>query len=462
MDATTAIALAILGIIWFVLMILAFRPPDTPKLSRLVFFLMWLAVSIVLGWIFLVKVYKFNPNPLRVDLARWLTKDHMIYLGDFVPGLFDLDYIQRVDTDWEEENLKEEWLAFYEYDVTTRREGVQPTGPWGGAIYDHDACRPPAILSFELIPISYDYLGQDRAYVTVGNIIQYADPLSGLEDRPEVLISGTTRGVVTDLNIFRKAGVDLDCLQRQQWQAVHPGEAFPNPYRYENIGSFRGIFSVERQGSTVTVVDRGPFERSQLVVRRQYRPENGYYFQPGTEILLEPVEYTVDFGPGRPDEVTQVYYPEKSVLAFYKNLGKDADKLAEAQTWLSPGAQQAYDIETNTFGLSAAPESVARAREDLARVLVWEIRYDPDVEAEQLHMDRRVTVIVVGVSEQGYIDYDHPCEVTWTVIGQPRSGALPYNCEWRLDSYVSTCPPPGEMGAIDLGVQSLSQTSPND
>ncbi len=198
------------------------------------------------------------------------------------------------------------------------------------------------------------------------------------------------------------------------------------------------------------------------MVYRHYRPENGYYFQSGTEILLEPVEYTVDFGPGRPDEVTQVYYPEKSVLAFYKNLGKDEDKLAEAQAWLSPGAQQAYDIETNTFGLSAAPESVAMAREELARVLVWEIRYDPDVEAEQLHMDRQVTVIVVGVSEQGYIDYEHPCEVTWTVIGQPRSGALPYNCEWRLDSYESTCPPPGEMGKTDLGLPLLSQVPKTD
>lgn len=462
MDATTAIALGILGIIWFVLMVLTFRPPDTPKVTRLVFFLLWLTASVILGWIFLIKVYKFNPNPLRVDAARWLTKDKMIYLGDIVPGLYDLDYIRRVDTDWEEENLKEEWLAFYEYDVTTQREGELPTGPWGAAIYDYDTCRPPAILSFELIPVSYDYLGQDWADVAVDNIIPYADPLSSLEDRPEVLVAGTTRGVVTDLNIFRKAGVDLDCLERQQWQAVHPGEAFPNPYRYENIGSFRGNYRVERNGSTVTVVDRGPFERSQLVVYRHYRPENGYYFQPGTEILLEPVEYTVDFGPGRPDEVTQVYYPEKSVLAFYKNLGKDEDQLAEAQTWLSPGAQQAYDIETNTFGLSAAPESIAQAREDLARVLVWEIRYDPDVEAEQLHMDRKVTVIVVGVNEQGYIDYEHPCEVTWTVIGQPRSGALPYNCEWRLDSYESTCPPPGEMGAIDLGLPLLSQATPID
>jgi hypothetical protein len=178
--------------------------------------------------------------------------------------------------------------------------------------------------------------------------------------------------------------------------------------------------------------------------------------------LLDPVEYTVAFGPGRPDEVTQVYYPEKSVMAFYGNLGKDENNLAEAKNWLSPGAQQAYDIETNTFGLSAALDSVARAREDLARVLVWEIRYDPDIEAEQLHMDREVTVVVVGVNEQGEIDRAHPCEVTWTVIGQPRAGALPYNCEWRLDRYRSTCPPPGEMGETDQNLPMLSQLTRAD
>ncbi len=259
MDATTAIALGILGIIWFVLMVLTFRPPDTPKVTRLVFFLLWLTASVILGWIFLIKVYKYNPNPLRVDAARWLTKDNMIYLGDIVPGVYDLDYIRRVDTDWEEENLKEEWVAFYEYDVTTQREGEQPTGPWGAAIYDYDACRPPAILSFELIPVSYDYVGQNWADVAVDNIIPYADPLSGLEDRPEVLVTGITRGVVTDLNIFRKAGVDLDCLERQQWQRCTPARRFPTPIAMKTSAPSGETTVSTRNGSTVTVVDRGPF-----------------------------------------------------------------------------------------------------------------------------------------------------------------------------------------------------------
>jgi hypothetical protein len=77
----------------------------------------------------------------------------------------------------------------------------------------------------------------------------------------------------------------------------------------------------------------------------------------------------------------------------------------------------------------------------LARVLVLEIRYDPDVEAEQLHRERQVMVTVVGVDRDGNIDWDHPCQVTWGVIGVERLGALPYNCEWRLDWYQPTCRP---------------------
>jgi hypothetical protein len=433
-NAQTALLVAALGICWLALLFLTFRSPDAPRLGRLALFQLLLMVSMALAYIFLVKVYKWNPNPLRVDLARWLTKNNMIYLGDFVPGLFDLDYIQRIDTDWSQEEIKEEWLAFYQYDVIEQPDTGTHAGPFGGAIYDYDECRPPAVLSFELVPISYDYLGQNWTSAAVQNIIPYNDPVSGLEDRPEVLIAGLAAGAVTDLNVFRKVGVPLNCLQIQQWQAAHPGEVFPNPLRYENVGSFRGNYRVERNGATVTVVDRNPFERSQITIRRDYRPANGTYFQPGTEVLLDPVEKGLAFAQGRPDNVPQVYYPEKAVLAFYQRLGKDEKSLAEAKGYLSPDAQAIFDIKTDQFGL-------AMPREDLARVLVWEIRYQPDIEAEQKHQEREVTAVVVGVDKDGNIDREHPCEVTWGVVGLEKAGALPYNCEWRLDWYHTNCMP---------------------
>jgi hypothetical protein len=267
--------------------------------------------------------------------------------------------------------------------------------------------------------------------------------VSAGRDRPELIVNGSTQEIVTDLNVFRKTGVALNCFQLQQWRVVHPGEAFPNPFRYENIGSFRANYRIERDQATITVLDRSPFERSQIAIRRQYRPENGSYYRPGTQVLLDPVEYSLTFGPGQPAQVPQVYYPEKAVLAFYLNLTKDKAGLDTAKGYLSSGAQDAYDIESDPFGLSTDQSSVAMARDDLARVLVWEIRYQPDIAAEQLHQDRQVTVVVTGVDKDGNIDYEHPCQVTWQVVGRANPQALPYGCEWALDWYRSTCPAQG-------------------
>jgi hypothetical protein len=440
LGGTTALALGILAILWIVLLALTFRHPDAPKVTRLLLFQALLIVTFILGYFFLAYVYKFNFNPLRVELGRTLTNDSTIYLGDIVPGLYDLDYIQRIDTDGKEEKLKEEWFAFYQYDVQVDEDRDRVRGPWGAAIYDYDQCRPPAILSYELVSIDYDYLGQDGAQVTVDKVIAYDDPLSAGEDRPEVIVSGRTGGAVTDVNFFRKTGIELSCLQRQQWQAAHPGEAFPNPLRYTNIGSFRGNYGVRRKGSTVTVINRAPFERSQITIRTDYRPMNGSYFEEGTQVLREPVEVSLNFGPARPDDIPNVYYPEKAVLAFYLNLGKDRDKLEEAEGYLSSSAQAAHDIKTDPFGLSTDASNPARARQKLARVLVQEIRYEPDVEAERLRKDRDVTVSVLGVNEKGQHDGNYRCEVTWTVIGVENAQALPYGCEWRLETYTSSCP----------------------
>jgi hypothetical protein len=427
------LVLIILGATWVFLLLWTLRPP-TPRMSQLVAFVLLLGVTAVLGYIFYTRVLDRNPNPIKVALARFLSEDKMIYLGDSLPGLYDLDYIHRIDTDGETEEIEEEWVAFYQYDVNTLESGLA-LGPYGGAVYDYGGCRPPVIHSFELVPVNYDYLAQSAIDMVVQNIISYQDPVSGGADRPEVIVNGFTRGIVTDLNIFRKTGVGLDCYQMSQWSAAHPGEAFPNPFRYESLGSFRGNNRVQREGSTVTVVDRAPFERSQITIRRQYRPENGSYYRPGTQVLLDPVEYGLQFQQGLPDEVTQVYYPEKAVLAFYLNLTQDAGQLEEAKGYLSTDAQAIFDIETDYFGL-------AMPRDELARVLVLEMRYEPDIQAEQLHMDRQVTVKVVGVDKYGNIDWGHPCQVTWGVIGAERPGALPYNCEWRLDWYQSSCAPP--------------------
>ncbi len=417
----------IVGLAFLVFMILTFRTP-APKLDRLIFFLLLLASAGILAYLFLVRVLEFNPNPTRVTAANRLTENKFIDLTQVVPGVFDLDYLHRIDTDGDEdEEIKEEWLAFYQYDVHLREE-APPVGPFGAAIYDLDDCRPPAILSFELVPVSYDYLGENDTRLHVENIIAYQDPLSANKDRPEVIITGLTRGAATDLNIFRKTGVRQNCRDRQN----NPGQAFPNPFQYKNVGSFRANYLIRRDGHTVSTFDRAPFERSQITIRRDYRPVNGSYFKAGTETLLDPVEVSLAFGGARPDDIPEVYYPEKAVLAFYLNLGKDRDKLDEAASYMSEDGRAIYNIDTDPFG-------VAMPRDELARVLVLEIRYNPDIQAERLHEDREVTVTVVGMDAKGHFDYDDRCQVTWTVVGVEDPTARPYGCEWRLETYWSPC-----------------------
>ena len=444
------VVLIILMIAWVFFLFWTFRSP-APKIGQLITFLGLLGVSGILGLLFLTEVLHWNPNPLKVNLSRFLTEDKTIYLGDIVPGLYDLDYIHRIDADGEGSTSGSEtgdqWLAFYKYDVVTFEDRA-PGGPFGASIYEPDGCRPPSILAFELVPVSYDYLGQDAVGVRVANIIKYPDPMSNSQDRPEVIISGQTRGVVTDLNFFRKAGIKQDqCLPWRKDSSYPTALQLTSPFSYQNVGSFRGSYKVELSQSegdpsTVTVWDSGGFERSQLTVRKQYRPgPNGSYLRPEGQELWAPVEYSLDFGPGQPDLVPQVYYPEKAVLAFYLNLTKDQALLDEAEQYLSPRAQQEYDMRSDPFGLSTDPASVARARGELARVLVWEIRYEPDVEAEQEHQARTVEATVVGVDQDGNIDYAHPCQVTWRVVGITNPQAQPYGCEWRLDSYVSSCQP---------------------
>jgi hypothetical protein len=445
-------ALIVLIIVFFVLLFLTFRHP-APGVGRLLSFLLLLGVTAMLAYLFWTEVLKKDPDPYKQAIANRVVDDKFIDLTQVVPGLETIKGIHRIDTDQDEERLPEEWVVFYRYDVATA-EAWAPGGPYGAAIYDTDRCRPPAILSYELAPRSYDYLGQDAAEIlSVENLIQYRDPKSvpldgpasaGL-DRPEVIIAGYSYKAMTDLNIFRKVGIDPTCAEIQAWRRNHPGQPFPYAHwlSYENVGSFRANYhlSLDLDTGVVQVWDRAGFERSQFTIRKQFDPQaNGtYYLDPAAQ-SLHPVEQSLDFGPGRPDDVAQVYYPEKAVLAFYLNLGKDKTKLEQAKSYLSDDAQRNYDIKQNPFGLTTVAESPAKARDKLDRVLIYEIRYEPDIEAEQLRKDRRVTATVVGVSDKGVVDSSHPCSVTWTIVGVADDRALPYGCLWKLDWYESTCP----------------------
>jgi hypothetical protein len=235
--------------------------------------------------------------------------------------------------------------------------------------------------------------------------------------------------VVTDLNIFRKVGSDWGCVPRREvWITPTPGQVVTTAYTYQNIGSFRGTDQVRRDGSRVTVLDRAGWERSQIVAQRVYKPENGSYFrQDDPTKLLEPVAVGLAFGTGQPDNTRQVYYPEKTVLAFFVNLGPDTER---AMTNVCGDAKGRPKYYPEDFGLTVP------ARQ-LEQVVVCELAYVPNVQAEQNHETQTVTV-QGGRGHQRRISHlSRSHRAPLHRRGSPNPDALPYGCEWCLQECVA-------------------------
>lgn len=431
----SGLIILLLALVFMVLFYAIFRAP-TPGIDRLLLFLVWLAVAGLLAYFFAVRVLNYDPDPARLAIARTITNQKIIDLTQIVPGLPpDLDRIYRIDTDGDDERIEDaevarEWLVVYRYDAVVQDEAIVG-GPFGAAIYDTGLCRPPSIFSFELVPVSYDYLGQDNVAVEVANIVDYDDPLSdpsGLGvDRPEVIITGFTDRTATDLNIFRKVGYYTLC-EPTRAHADPYAETITLPYKYQVIGTFRGTYQVERNGATIVVKDRAGFERSQIVVRRVYtpNPNTGSYLvplstDPTRYVLRSPDEVGLAFGPGRPEATREVYYPEKTVLAFFLDLGVNTER-AMSYTCQGKGRN---DYEPVNFGLEL-PLS------ELERVNVCEMRYVPDDEAERNHETRTVGVKVVEVEGGERPDCSQARSLVCTVLSSPNPDALPFGCEWCL------------------------------
>lgn len=451
----SGLIILLLALGFMVLFYLVFRSP-TPGVDRLGLFLVWLAVGGLLAYFFAVRVLNYDPDPARLAIARLVTGQKIIDLSQIVPGLpEDLDMIMRIDTDGEPERIADrdaalEWLVFYRYDGTTD-EGIDTSedanwirgGPLGGAIYDSDGCRPPAIRSYELIPLAYDYIAQDgillsrdprTSDVVVENAINWRDTFAGClqpadeesgPDRPEIFIYGRTGSVRTDLNVFRKTGQELSCILRQQWEQTNPGMPLPCPVGYQNIGSFRGNYRVARNGAEVRVYDRAPFERSQFVIKKTYLPSRstGTYLT-ASGVLTSPVGVSIEFGPGRPEDTQEVYYPEKTVLAFFTQLG-DATERA-MQNVCRGGKNESVRYDPAMFGLSLPANR-------LENVVVCEISYQPNIERERNHQTQYVGVRVVEQTEAGHDNCRNSVPLICEVRADPSDPtALPYGCKWCL------------------------------
>lgn len=401
----------------------------------------------------LTRAIELDPNNAEYHSwraqAAYARGDDDQAIADYVQAMrLDADQIvdardvYRLDVDGNEETSSEEWVVFYQL-AGDMAADVGGPAPWYGIVVDGDGCTPPRLQRFDLAPPGSPSLAIRPVKVEAENAIVYADPLSGDQDRPELVVSARTGRIVTDLTLFRRVGPSSVCSRDEQQppalQAAQMTQA--SQQGYQNVGVFRGSVSVARNGELVTVVDASSFERSELVTLRQYRPQSGSYLDPAAAApgLLAPVELSMGFEPGSVDLTASESYPEKAVVAFYLALTQDPADLARARRYLSDAALDRYDPAADPFGLSTDPASVAPARAGLARVLIWELRYTPDAEAEQTAAEREVTAVVVGVDPMGNVDISHPCQVTWTLVALPDPAARPAGRQWRLDRYVNTC-----------------------
>lgn len=245
--------------------------------------------------------------------------------------------VQRLDTDsdgWQE------WVVSYRYDIGAYNS------PISCVIYDLEGTSPFVIYPYPLRAPNTDYLGEGRVTITVEDVL--SEPLE--QARPEVVVTdGRT------LSIFRVS-------ERSQAPSSAP-IAFSNPYRC--AGFFKANLKTERIGTEVSVWDRAGSERSQFALKRVYRPAEGSYFRSDSGTLLPPVEASIEFAYGMPQDILDTPYPEKLVLAFYKDLvGKDVKQ------YLSDHGLKLWAAGRLDYG-SPWP------KEKLQKVWVQEISYVP-------------------------------------------------------------------------------------
>ncbi len=250
--------------------------------------------------------------------------------------------VVRLDTD---NDGHQEWVLFYQYDVIEGETGRQ-FSPIAAVVYNADAPkgikRPPVIQPYPLQPPGESYLGEHQCQARMADVITQND---GLE---VVIESLDASGLTTAAALFTWRG-------DEEAGAGSPG--------YKCLGFFRANGGVKVGKDQVATQERSE-ERSQLAIRRIYQPHNGSYLDQNDQ-LRPPLESSVEFAFGKPKDVLNSPYPEKIVLAFYKDINTDI-----ALEYLSEAARQRLERGELDLGSPWPRKSIDRA-------LVRTLRYLP-------------------------------------------------------------------------------------
>jgi len=342
------------------------------------------------------------------------TKPEESPLLDFGPVFSDLNLnvesIQRLDTDGDK---KLEWALFYRFDLPPAESNQRQFAPIAGLVYDVTDCRPPSILPYPLDPGDRNYLGTDKIKAEV------KDFLTGDNKQPELIVSSVTNGLVTAISIFRWFDdTQNPCVPR-----------YANQQGYRLLGTFRGDAGVRlADGERVIVKNIAGFNRSQIALKEIYVPKTygglKSFMKEDGRSLVDPAQQVVDFAFAPPASPRDSPYPEKSVLAFYRALGKDSEV---PKTYLASDADPS--VRDTNFGLEVPLDQ-------LDHVEVKGIQYAPDPDLEKKHEPVEVTARVVAVHKDGNVDPVREVRLLLKGVSIPDRT----DCEWQISKIISTKP----------------------
>ena len=358
-----------------------------------------------------------DPLPLIRELAYRQSFDQLVSFEHIIPPNLEkslaISEIYRMDTDGDGFN---EWVVFYQFDLQNTLNPVR------GAVYDSDRGDPPVLFPYNLLPPNRDYLSESRPSLSLQDVTVDKNGPNNT-DVKELLVQSTH-----ELSIFRYHE------NSAQWD-------FPrdSPPRYQPIGFFRGSggVSFDKTSKQVTVLDRDSFERSQLVVRSVYalNPATNTYWDQYYDLssldrkLGKPLVLTIDFLDGAPEDIYEVAYPEKIVLAFYvstcSSSGEALCRLASAgwqpKNFLDPNGDAYIEFQNKNFGYFGLP-SFSHS----ADISVSYLRYFPQLETDaDLLTSGGGRDLVTGEQAQSDV-----VDITFTLSGDPQEQARRFAMTW--------------------------------
>ncbi len=370
--------------------------------SGTVIFLLGLGLIVLL----ILAITRFDPTPLLRQLAVAQAQNKVVDFFAIFPPPERVQDVENIDTDGDGQK---EWVVFYRFDLVDGRS------PYAGAVYDYDRGDPPVIFPYRLVPPDRNYLSEGTVSLTENDLVTVGETTP----TPELFTTGTVGGVNTDLDIFRHVPNSLP------WEVPRD-----EPRRYQVIGSFRGDGGVKYDAAskTVTVINRGGYDRSQLAVQSVYGLDEarGTFMSAADATKLgAPVSSAVVFAHGMPADILDSPYPEKLVLGFYQTLAQQQSSTIKPEDFLTNQALVEYKRGNLLyFGFPDVSGSVSQVK-------VTQLSYSPQTEAFDASVTvlgeqpRFMTVSVGFESQVGATVAQTPQPVKWvtTLV----------NGKWKID-----------------------------